>query len=674
MATKSLGAAVRDQMENVTQRITKAIPRDVDMRVERAKRTLAEIAPRNNECMEFWRGNQYIYRSKENYLVKQGTLIGEGKPRHRVRTTRNLILPIVRHEVAYATQRVPSYQVAPAKNDPEIISAAAVAERVAAYGYTEWGIQQVTEEVITHSIVSHTGEGFAWPYFDTSVGPYVDTGEGSVGLGEIRIEVLGPNEVAWETGVSFDDSPWYVVRRAIPKEEVEGLPGFVGGKIVADAQADPILSDSGPDLVLLTDYLERPSSTNPAGRRLTMANNRIILPPEEYPYTNAQGEVIDAPVLHKLSYILDPDSDRDIGLGPSFLDPQRTINDCTNKQLEWKNLALFPQMMSPAGSFPKKFRPTDVPGAHYVYNPVAPGQEPKWRETPQIPRELSELKAEAISDMQRIASQQDIPHGVEAGKAISVLIEKDQNARQSFLARLARFHSGLMKHCLNLVSVHYSEQRTLKVNGRNGWENIADFRGADLKGQIDVIVMPDSIEPRTRQALEQRVLSYADRQWITPEKAMAAIEQGTAADLVDSYELDVARAHRVIQKIVAGPEIFLQDPLQPSPDGTLGDVPSWMPRPFDNVPVHYSIFTDFAKTVEFERQDDDVKEAVYLYIQGLDYLKQQAMLEQQQQAAAQAQQLGMANATRPPGNAQQPSLPGMSNPNPAPQAGRPPSG
>jgi hypothetical protein len=127
---------------------------------------------------------------------------------------------------------------------------------------------------------------------------------------------------------------------------------------------------------------------------------------------------------------------------------------------------------------------------------------------------------------------------------------------------------------------------------------------------------------------------------------MAAIEQGTAADLVDSYELDVARAHRVIQKILAGPQAFLGEPLQPGPDGS--DVPSWMPRMgIDNLAVHRSIFQDFAKTQEFELAIDAVREAVLLYLQGLDWLEEQEQQKAMMQQAMAAQQLGMANAARP---------------------------
>jgi hypothetical protein len=647
--------AAVDQIKNALMAGQK-VPQSVQEKIDSGKKQIEKGSARRNECLQFWRGNQYVYRNKENWLVKQGVLIGEGgKPRHRVRTTRNLIQPIVRHEVAYATQRVPSYQINPSTSDPEDVNAARIAQKVAQFGYDAWNIRLATEQAVTYSLVAD--EGFVWPYWDASVPPFVNDGQGGViGMGEVRLEILGPNEVGWEPGVRFELSRWYIVKRAMSLDRVKLIPGFLGMKLTPDAMTDAFLGDSmdKEKKVMVIDFLERPCQSYPNGRRFCIANGKLITEPEEYPLVAPDGTTVDEPVLHKISYIVDPDSDRDTGLVSGLLDAQRTINDCTNKQLEWKNLALMPQVFAPLGAFPKRQRLTDQPGAVFVYNPVN-GLRPEWRPTPPIPGELSVLKAEALNDMQRIAAQNDTPQDA-SGRALQVLVERDANARQAFLARLAEFHSRLMRHCLMLVSEHYTEPRLLKINGRFGPESLTDFTGADLRTQTDVTVFPESIEPRTRQALEQRVLGYADRKWVSPEKAMAAIEQGTAADLVDSYELDVARAHRVIQKILAGPQAFLAEPLQPGPDGQ--DVPSWMPRTgIDNLSVHRSIFQDFAKTQEFEIADNAVREATLLYLQGIDYLEQKEQEKAAMQQSMMAQQLGMANAARPQGATPSPDMP-----------------
>jgi len=634
------------------------VPQDVTERLEAGKRRIAEFASQNNECIEFWRGNQYIYRNSGGYISRQGTLINElGKPRHRIRQTRNIIMDVVRHEVSAATQRVPDYQILPSTSDQEDVSAARIASKVARFGYDKWKVREVTEKVVTYSLITKTGEGFAWPYWDTSSGPIIDPEE-HIGIGEVKIGVYGPNEVGWEPGVRFEDARWYVVRQAKSQSAVESIQGFLGFKVKPDATADPEASQKGGTdrsadnkLVMVTEYLERPCQKYPQGRRLVIVNDKLAVEPMDYPNQDASGQVVDEPPFEKLAYILDPESDRDMGLVGHLLDAQRTYNDCNNKQLEWKNLALNPQLIAPLGAFSKRQRITDEPGAVFTYNPVN-GMKPEWRQTPPIPQELQQIKMDALEDVKRIAAQNAYPQDA-SGKALQVLIERDSNARQAFTARLAEFHSRLMRRCLVLVARYYTEPRMVKVNGMFGPDNIADFKGSDLNSQVDVLVLPESIEPRTRQALEQRVMAYAQLGWISGEKAMDAIEKGTAADIVDSYMLDVSRCHRLLRKIMAGPEVFLSEPPVMGQDGL--PTASWLPRPQDAIPVHRTIFSDFSKTLEYEQSEPPVQEAVNLYLQALDYLEQAKAAQQAMQQTQMAESLGMSNAAKPASVAPLPS-------------------
>ena len=63
--------------------------------------------------------------------------------------------------------------------------------------------------MVTYAVVADMG--FAWPYFDTTVGSPIADG---VSTGEIVIRIFGPNEVFWEPGVRFSESRWHAVERA----------------------------------------------------------------------------------------------------------------------------------------------------------------------------------------------------------------------------------------------------------------------------------------------------------------------------------------------------------------------------------------------------------------------------------------------------------------------------
>jgi hypothetical protein len=641
-------------------------PALVQDRLKRGRDRMKEDEAFNDECLAFFRGEQYSHVSSERYLVKQSTVTGQdgsGKPRHRIRRVFNLITPVIGHKVSAATSRVPGYDINPSTVDPEDQAAATLAAKVAHVGYENWDVRRVSVDTVTRALVT-TG-GYAWPFFDTSIGPFIVDDQGSVGIGDVRIRTFGPNEVYWEPGVSFDLSRWHAVEQARPVEEIKELPGYLEGDLAEDAQSKKGQSK----LVLVTDYLERPSLKNPNGRWLTLAGGRQIVPARSYPCVNHEGKVLDEPVLHKLSFIADPESDRDMGLVKFLLDPQRSFNHANCKQAEWTQLALNPQVVVKNGKLRQKLN--DIPGMVYEF---WGGGDVAWRPVPQIPPELQQIKDDARQTMQFIAADQDIPSGVEAAKGIQALIERDQSVWQAFFADLAEWHSRLMRHCLYLVQRHYTEPRLLKIRGRFGSAPIRDFRGADLRGQADVTVFPGSIEPRTRKDIEAKIFAYVDRQWITPEQAMVALNGGTAESLILSYELDIERATRIISQVRQGPEVLFNQPQVvignepatiPDPTGAVDPMtgqpgtvpnpqagspkwgPNWMPRYADNIRVWKTTFEDWFKTEEFETLEPGMQEAANQVYAALNQLEAQKQQEAAQAQQMQAEQLGMKNAAAP---------------------------
>ncbi len=645
-------------------------PAEVDARVKRGKEAMSEGAPKRNECLRFARGRQYSWVDSQNTIREQETTSDYerrgGKARHRVRSVRNYIFDHVEVEVAGATQRVPGYDIAPTSTEPRRISAARLARKAIYYGYEQWSLDQATERTVRYAVVAN--EGFAWPYFDNTVGPYIETdvldekGEPTgekktVGQGEIKVLVYGPNEVFWEPGLRFDESRWHAIEQARDIDSVMETDGYVGGKLDADAQkaetSDPDASQER--LVLVTEYLERPTRKRPNGRWITLANNRVIIPERAYPCRDGEGKVLDEPVLHELHYAEDPDTGRNIGPVQFAIDPQRQLNHAVSKIAEWVNLMLNPQLIIQNGKV-LSGKLNDAPGAVVR---IAGAGEIKVREIPQIPPELFRQKEEAIADMGRIFAQNDIPNQVESAKGIQFVLEKDSSRRATFYKNLAKFHARLARHCLYLVQRHYTEPRLLKIRGEEGaLEPIQDFLGAELLGEVDVRVTADSLEPRTRESIEAKILAFADRGWVSPHEAMAAINSGTAEALVQSYEKDIARANLIIQKVKEGPKVlFGTAPRRPFSDEDPGIdeetqlprefIPGWMPRSFDNIAVQKAVIADWMKGTEYDDLEPPAQEAMNAVYDS--FLQLEA--KQQAQAAAaqmeQAESLGTANAARP---------------------------
>jgi hypothetical protein len=580
-----------------------------------------------------------------------------------VREPHNLLIDFVGHEVSAASARTPGYEVVPVTGDPDDQSAAMMAQRVAIYGHDKWDIEDAAIKAFTHAVVG--GEAFAWVYWDSSIGPYIDGTD--VGLGDVCVEIYGGEQVYWEPGQRFEKSAWHAIDVAMTPDAVRALDGYHGPKdppTDADTISQAQRGYSQPErrMTMVTYYLERPTAKNPEGRWLTLVAGEEVCPAKPYPGDGAK------PCLQKLSYIIDPGSDRDMGLVPQLLPALRQYNDASNKITEWKNLHLMGGRIFITPGLLQGQQLTDEPGQ--VIQIMAPNENVKVQEAPSIPPELFEIRDAALAEMARIAAQNDIPAQVESGKGQIAFTERDATRRGSFLKGVAKFYAAIMRAALAQVQQYYNEDRLIQIKGDFGWESQADFQGAQLSDNIDVRVNPASLEPLTREGVEQRVMAYADRMWISPEEAMHAIDTGTAEGLLGNIERAEARVHRVIRRIREGTIFQMPTRIVPAPpdpvtgvrmDPSTGlpsqVVPGWMPLPWDSLRLWRSIFESWFSTEEAETLPPPMQEAANLiYRQVLDLEAQEAMLQQQRMMAT-AGQLGLQNASAPQGPSSMPDLP-----------------
>lgn len=656
-----------------------SIPADVHHKLNRGREWVRKDAAKRRLCVRFEKGDTYFFLDGKGHLTFQSTSLnpvggGVPKPGHRIRNQYNFIRPIVTAKVSRATQRIPGYEVMPSTTDPRDVDAARLSGKIALYGYGQWDVRDKMTRAIYYAI-GGGGDGFLMPYFDPNVGPYTpridpETGlpAGAVGRGEIKIKVLSGNEVSWEPGVDFKDSRWWIIEQARPIADVMEMPGFFGKKLAPDAAASDLKTDA-PDnnkLVLVTEFYERPSLKYPEGRRIVIANNRVIVdyrlinqdalsPFEPYPLTTGNGEPVDEPILHRIAWNPDLSGDRDLGLTWQLIDAQRTIQDCWNKLLEWKNRVLVPRVLAPNGS---NLLPVgDEPGSTHWYDPGPNGEKPEFEQVPtSFAQPLFSMLEKMQGDMREMGFDSDIQASANvAARTVNAVMEQDQAKTSAFMAHVAEIHSSVMRHCLQLVATHYSERRKIAIRGDFGPETIDSFTGADLYGQIDVRVSAGSLEYLTRDQNTQRVFAYAERGWITPQQAMLAIDSGSSEALTQSVELDVAKIDRIIQRIKDG--TVMEMPTRPeirtdemTGEPIMEDVPVYMPQDgVDDLDVWRRRLSDWMKTPDYESCSPEQQEQATMILQGIDHLM--AVKQQREIAAqnAQAEQLGMKNAAKPQG-------------------------
>lgn len=634
-----------------------------------------------------WQGEQFWYVSEQGILRSLPTALGKGsgRPSHRVRQKFNFIHSLVESKVSTATQKIPSYEVIASTTEPQDYEAAALSEKVLIYGYEKWNLRRATTEAVTTALVQR--EAFAYPYWDTNVGPFMEdideeTGEvKTIGQGEVKVPIFSAEAVYWEPGQSFDESRWHAIDKAMYIGDVYDLPNYNGGELTPDASTKDNPTDrdrESEELVLVTEYLERPSLKNRKGHRILIANGKQIIPSESFPVKDHEGNIVDEPALIRLSYVVDPTQDRDRGLVDLLIDPQRTINDTWGKILEWKNRCLNPQMIAPINSLVAP--PTDVPGAIVYYRPT--GQSPpQWQQTPPIPGELFQILQESITEMRVIAADIDVQAEPDlAARTAMAAIEQSQARWASFLGDVATYHQKVGRRCLWLVQQHYTEPRLITIQGTWGTDLIDSFLGANLNGQADVRVNPSTLESRSRTAITQEAMAFAERGWISGAQAMASINGGVAESLAQSWTLDVGRINRIIQAIKQGNymEVFpphtqkvpLTDELGqpiPGPDGmpqmTEVQVPGWMPRAgVDKLEVWMEVMAGWQKTADWDRLNDEQRGAGEMIFQALQQIQadeqQTAMIAQNMEAQA----LGAENASHSSKPKAMPDRPNMDGP------------
>jgi hypothetical protein len=209
-----------------------------------------------------------------------------------------------------------------------------------------------------------------------------------------------------------------------------------------------------------------------------------------------------------------------------------------------------------------------------------------------------------------------------------------------------------------------------------GWESIEDFTGAKILSQTNVRVSPGSLEYLSKQQVTSRVQYYASMGWVSGQQAMRAIEGGQIDVLTQSYDEDLARVNRIIQRIRDGSIMDMPtrtEMVDGIPDPVTGqtqqiptEVPAWMPDEQDSVPVWKEQLALWMKSDDYERSPREAQAVAKLMWEGLQQLEQRHAAEQAQAQMAQAQAMGMSNAAAPQGPPSLPSTPNANGPGPQP--------
>jgi hypothetical protein len=138
-------------------------------RLFRGETVIRRLESRWRELWAHFDGDQYVERSTtDNGLVRVETREGGKKPRWRSRLVRNRFTKAIVGEVSVVASRVPQWEVTPPNGDVEMRNKARLGEKVLIALHQKLRIRQVTFD--TCQVAAVTGDGYAFPYWDPTIG------------------------------------------------------------------------------------------------------------------------------------------------------------------------------------------------------------------------------------------------------------------------------------------------------------------------------------------------------------------------------------------------------------------------------------------------------------------------------------------------------------------------
>lgn len=259
------------------------------------------------------------------------------------------------------------------------------------------------------------------------------------------------------------------------------------------------------------------------------------------------------------------------------------------------------------------------PGSVHRYRSNLPGERPFTEPGINPPEglfkfiELNDAAFDSISGLNAVLEGQR-PEGDPTKGEVEILRERGMATFKAPLDQLIEFEKRLSYLLLQTARQSLWTSRLIRVMGENGAWSIKQFTGADLHGEVDVVVNPVSAWPksqllqqlRLKEAIAMGVLNPQD-----PEIAEQILSDFDLTHFKPSLDLDRKQIARALDTWKAA-----RDPAQIAP-----------PAPFINAAMHLHMKSQWMKTEEaeaFRAKNPPVWQAMAAHIQQL-----QAMLAPQ---------------------------------------------
>jgi hypothetical protein len=375
--------------------------------------------------------------------------------------------------------------------------------------------------------------------------------------------------------------------------------------------------------VVVKEYYERPSSKNPNGRMVVVANNICLYAGESpcgdrseqgdwHPYSECRWEILPGRFWGKSPF--------DAGC-----ELQKQVNSIDSVIVLTRKTMAIPQKLVPAGSGIQPGQWTGRPGQQIDYRESG-GSLPQTIPAAGVDATVFQERAQRVEDLKNVTGAIDIlkgdrPQGVNAASALALLYEIGTGKLFPTLDRWKRFTESDQKKVLKLISKKYKEPRedfirALQLKNKDiSQDQIARFIGSELNDNCNVVIEAGSSVPKLQAAQQSRLLEAAQVGTLNLENPVNRREynkQMGIAGFDNEVGPDMQRAEW---------ENDVLDDLDLSPDN--------MPvvLDIDNHEIHIAVHSDRMKSPAFMDLSPSVQDAYMQHIQ-----QHEDMMAQKQQA------------------------------------------
>jgi hypothetical protein len=224
-----------------------------------------------------------------------------------------------------------------------------------------------------------------------------------------------------------------------------------------------------------------------------------------------------------------------------------------------------------------------IPGGiikyRYVPNVPPPEPIPGVPMPSQVEQLLDGLRTQIldISGQGEVSRGTQLPSGVRSGVQVAYLQEEDETRLGPTAENIEDGISVMGSLTLSRVSQFYHTKRIVRLYKRSGEFDVLMFKGADVKGNTDVVVLPGSALPKSKTARQQFELELVqlgvER---NPKRIRDVLELGTGEP--DEIDRAAAQADRENQAMVQGVTVGSSSPYYALDEGEAPDGGAMMPQ------------------------------------------------------------------------------------------------